>query len=148
MINERETHFLSFISIYTAHVNAAPVTAHVNAARVTAHVNAARVTAHLNWKLNAPYLEDDEYYCQMFGLCRHNESYNQVFKCLAYVDTMRVMNTKMLADMQRKLLNFKLSINSCLFWGNTQLLKMPQVSNKVIPNWKGQYPIEWKSLGI
>ena len=81
MINERETHFLSFISIYTAHVNAAPVTAHVNAARVTAHVNAApvtahvnaaRVTAHLNWKLNAPYLEDDEYYslmCNVIDQC-------------------------------------------------------------------------------
>jgi len=31
-----------------------------------------------------------------------------VFKCLAYVDTMRVINTKMLADKQRKLLDLKL----------------------------------------
>jgi len=36
---------------------------------------------------------------------------HQVFKCLAYVGTMRVMNTKMLADM----LDPKLFINSCLF---------------------------------
>ena len=67
---------------------------------------------------------------------------HQLFKCLAYVETMRVMNTKMLADTQRKLLNLKLFTSSHLFWGNTQLLKMPRVSNKVIPNWKGQYPIE------
>jgi len=36
---------------------------------------------------------------------------HQVFKCLAYVDTMRVMNTKMLSDMQGKLLNLKLFTN-------------------------------------
>jgi len=35
----------------------------------------------------------------------------QVFKCLAYVDTMRVMNTKMQTDMQRQLLNLKLFTN-------------------------------------
>ena len=39
----------------------------------------------------------------------------QVFKCLAYVDTMRVINTKMLADTQRKLLDLKLFTNSYLF---------------------------------
>ena len=33
---------------------------------------------------------------------------HQVFKCLAYVDIMRVMNTKILADTQRKLLIIKL----------------------------------------
>ena len=33
---------------------------------------------------------------------------HQVFKILAYVDTMRVMNTKILADTQRKLLIIKL----------------------------------------
>jgi len=38
-----------------------------------------------------------------------------VFKCQAYVDTMRVMNTKMLADTQRKLLDLKLFTNSHLF---------------------------------
>ena len=59
---------------------------------------------------------------------------HQVFKCLAYVDTMRVMNTQMQTDSQRKLLNLKLLTNSCLFLGNTQLLKMPRVSNKVVPN--------------
>jgi len=36
---------------------------------------------------------------------------HQVFKFLAYVDTMRVMNTKVLADKQRKLLNLKLFTN-------------------------------------
>jgi len=40
---------------------------------------------------------------------------NQVFKCLAYVDTIRVMNTKMQTDTQRKLLNLKLFTNSHLF---------------------------------
>ena len=60
----------------------------------------------------------------------------QVFKCLDYVDTMRVINTEMLADTQRKLLNLKLFTNNHLFWGNTQLLKMPRVLNK---KW---YPIE------
>ena len=60
---------------------------------------------------------------------------NQVFKCLAYVDTMRVMNTKMLADNQRKLLDLKLFTNSHLFWGNALLLKMPGNQTK----W---YPIE------
>ena len=40
---------------------------------------------------------------------------HQVFKCLAYVDTMRVMNTKMLADTQRKLLDIKLFTNGHLF---------------------------------
>ena len=51
----------------------------------------------------------------------------------------------MLADTQRKLLDLKLFTNSHLFWGNTQLLKMPQVSKQVIPNWKGQYPIDLKA---
>jgi len=40
---------------------------------------------------------------------------NQVFKCLAYVDTMRVMNTKMQTDTQRKFLDLKLFTNSHLF---------------------------------
>ena len=48
----------------------------------------------------------------------------------------------MLANMQRKLLDLKLFTKSHLFLGITQLLKMPRVSNKGIPNWKGQYPIE------
>ena len=39
---------------------------------------------------------------------------HQVFKCLASVDTMRVKNTKMLADKQRKLLDLKLFTNSHL----------------------------------
>ena len=51
------------------------------------------------------------------NVCAH-----QVLKFLAYVDTVRVMNTKMLADTQRKLLNLKLFNNNHLFWGNTQLL--------------------------
>jgi len=41
--------------------------------------------------------------------------FNQVFKCLACVDTMRVINTKMLADKQRKFLDLKLFTNSNLF---------------------------------
>ena len=43
---------------------------------------------------------------------------HQVFNCLAYVDTLRVMNTKIQTDTQltqRKLLNLKLFINSHLF---------------------------------
>ena len=48
---------------------------------------------------------------------------------------MRVINTNMLADKQRKLLDLKLFTNIHLFWGNTQLLKMARVSKK----W---YPIE------
>jgi len=56
----------------------------------------------------------------------------QVYECLACVDTMRVINTKMLADKQRKLLDIKLFTDSHLFWGNTQLLKMPRVWKKVI----------------
>ena len=59
---------------------------------------------------------------------------HQVFKCLAYVDTMRIMNTKMLVDTQRKLIDLKLFTNSHSFWGNTQLLKIPRVSK-----WKGQW---------
>ena len=51
---------------------------------------------------------------------------HKMFKFLAYVDTRRVMNTKMLADTQRKLLNLKLFINSHSFWENTQLLKTVQ----------------------
>ena len=47
---------------------------------------------------------------------------HQELKILAYVDTMRVMNTKMLADTQRRLLNLNLKLftNSNLFWGITQ----------------------------
>ena len=60
---------------------------------------------------------------------------HQVFKCLAYVDTMRVMNTKMLADMQRKLLNFKLSIIVVYFEEIPNYLKCPRYQTK----W---YPIE------
>jgi len=48
---------------------------------------------------------------------------------------MRVRNTKMLADKQRKLLDLKLFTNSHLLWRNTQLPKMPWVS-------KIWYPIE------
>mgnify|MGYP007091665168 CR=1 FL=1 len=44
------------------------------------------------------------------NVCAH-----QVFKSLAYVDTMRVMSTKMQADTQRKLLNLKLFTNNHLF---------------------------------
>jgi len=42
---------------------------------------------------------------------------HQELKILAYVDTMRVMNTKMLADTQRRLLNLNLKLftNSNLF---------------------------------
>ena len=40
---------------------------------------------------------------------------HQVFKCMAYADTMKVMNTKMQTDTQRKLLNLKLFANSHLF---------------------------------
>ena len=59
---------------------------------------------------------------------------HQVFKCLTYVDTVRAMNTKMLVDTKRKLLDLKLFTNSHSFWGNTQLLKIPRVSK-----WKGQW---------
>ena len=67
--------------------------------------------------------------------------FNQVFKCLACVDTMRVINTKMLADKQRKFLDLKLFTNSNLFWGNTQLLNMPGYKKsdtplkRPIPHW-------------
>ena len=68
-----------------------------------------------------------------------------VFKCLAYVDTMRVMNTKMLADTQRKLLDLKLFTNSHLFWGNTQLLKMPGYQTKWYPNEKANTQLNKKA---
>ena len=56
-----------------------------------------------------------------------------MFKCLAYVDTMRVMNnTKMLADTQRKLLDLKLVI---YFEEIPNYLKCPRYQTK----W---YPIE------
>ena len=40
---------------------------------------------------------------------------HQVFKSLAYVDSMRVMNAQMQTDSQRKLLNLKLLTNIRLF---------------------------------
>jgi len=51
-----------------------------------------------------------------------------MFKCLAYVDTMRVMNnTKMLADTQRKLLDLKLVI---YFEEIPNYLKCPRYQTK------------------
>ena len=52
----------------------------------------------------------------MSGAERHtnvltNVLAHQVLECLAYVDTMRVMNTMMQTDMQRQLLNLKLFTN-------------------------------------
>jgi len=52
----------------------------------------------------------------------------------------------MLADTQRKLLDLKLFTNSHLFRGNTQLLKMVWISNKVIPIEKANTQLN-KKLG-
>ena len=60
---------------------------------------------------------------------------HQVLKCLACVDTTRVINTNKQPDKQRKLLDLKLFTSSHLLWRNTKLLKMLRVSK----NW---YPIE------
>ena len=58
------------------------------------------------------------------------------------------MNTKMLADMERKLLNLKLFTNSHLLRGNTQLLKMLGYQTKWYTIEKANTQLNKKSLGI
>ena len=75
----------------------------------------------------------------MSGLCRHNASYEQHKDASRHAE--KVIRSQV----------------SHLFWGNTQLLKMPQVSNKVtqlkrpIPNWikkLGYLPNWLESLSV